>query len=269
MRSYTTIPKTALTALAAGSIAARAAPYVPSEMGFGVCGVLISVAMVSRGWVCRIAMVLAVVVGAIGAIAIWQLLFGNAAIEQRVLAEQLEALQRQLTAESGERQRLAGIANAADSQLTVAQTAAERLAREVKNLEAENGRLKADLAYLESLLPAGPTEGPVAIRRFEVEPDASTGLMRYRALLTQGGRGDRDFEGSLQLVVSTMADGKPGTLTWPKQGAEAERERMKVAFRRYRRVEGMFEVPGGTTVRAVQLRVMEGGAVRAQETVVR
>jgi hypothetical protein len=221
-------------------------------------------------WPLRMAaIVLSVVVGAVGAIAAWQAFLGNASLERRALSEHVASLEGRLAAESSERQRLEAIANSADTQLKVAQTATERLAREVRSLENENGRLKADLAYLESLLPAGAAEGPVAIRRFEVEPDATPGQMRYKALLTQGGRPERDFEGSLQLVVSALANGKPATMTWPRQGADGERERMKVAFRRYRRVEGQFEVPSGVTVRSVQLRVIEGGAVRAQETVVR
>jgi len=221
-------------------------------------------------WPLRMAaIVLSVVVGAVGAIGAWQVFLGNAAIERRVLAEQVTSLEARLATESAERRRLEAIANSADSQLVVARTAADRLAREMRSLENENGRLKADLAYLESLLPAGGAEGPVAIRRFEVEPDAAPGQMRYKALLTQGGRAERDFEGSLQLVVSAVANGKASTITWPRQGADAERERMKVAFRRYRRVEGQFEVPSGATLRSVQLRVIEGGTVRAQETVVR
>jgi hypothetical protein len=238
-------------------------------------------------WPLRLAPVtLAVVAGALGAFALWQALFGRAEEERGALQAQVEQMRRQLGEESAQRQRLAGVADAADSQLKVERTAAERLAAQVRTLESENARLKADLAYLESLLPAGAAEGIVAIRRFEVEPDPASGQLRYRALLTQGGRPERDFEGSMQLLVSAVDNGKPVTLAvappggagggvaavvsasggaGPAAGAAAG-ERTRLQFRRYLRMEGQLSMPAGLVARSVQLRVFEGGALRAQQT---
>ena len=64
-------------------------------------------------------------------------------------------------------------------------------------------------------MPAGGAEGAV-------------GRLRYRALLTQPGRADRDFTGTLQLVVTTETNGRPGSLTWPQAGDAGARERAKV-----------------------------------------
>lgn len=219
---------------------------------------------------------------------------GALAMRWVMLAERSDAQQLQARLEDeheraegleAERDRLAAIVNAADGELKVEKTAAERLGAQVADMERENARLQADLAYLERLLPAAAGEGDVAIRGLQVEieaPDGGMGVesapargdgappverrLRYRALLTQSGRADRPFVGTLQLVLTTTAAGRPGSFSWPESGDAAARERAKVTFRRFQRVEGSLELPADVTIRSVQLRVLEAGAVRAQQT---
>ncbi len=168
---------------------------------------------------------------------------------------------------ASELQRLQGIANAADSQLKVERSAGERLARQVRELELDNARLKSDLAYLESMLPATDGQPGMAVRGFRVEHDAAQSQLNFRALLTQGGRLERDFVGSMQLQVQLQVAGRPLTLIVPEQGAPAVlREKFKLSFRRAHRVQAVIPLPAGSAVRAVQLRLLEGGVVRAQQT---
>jgi len=221
-------------------------------------------------WPLRLMAVAAVfVIGAGGALWAWHGLAGDALFDRGARADRVAQLELALAAESAERQRLSALATSADSQLKVERSAGEQLAAQLKSLESENARLKADLTYLETLLPAGASEGVIAIRRFEVQRDAQPGQLRYRALLTQDARADKDFEGALQLLVSTESEGRKSTLTWPAAAAQTPGTipGLKVSFRRYQRVEGVFEVPAGVAVRSVQLRVLEGDAVRAQQTV--
>lgn len=179
----------------------------------------------------------------------------------------IDTLEAELRVERGERTRLEAIANAADSQIKVEREAAERLARQVRELELDNARLKADLTYLENLLPAGDGETGLAIRGLRVESDATQSQLNVRALLTQGGRSDRDFVGSLQLVLQVTVQGRAQTLTVPEPGAPAAlRETLKLSFRRAHRVQAVIPLPPGATVRSAQLRVLEGGVVRAQQT---
>ena len=213
------------------------------------------------------------VLGASAAIWLWHTLVGDAPFERQALQEQLALVEQRLGVENAQRQReaaelqrLSPLVNAADSRVRIEQTAAERLTAQVRTLEVENARLKSDLAYLESLLPAGESEGVIAVRRLEVEADAQPGRMRYRALLMQGGRSDGDFEVSLQLLVLLESEGRRTILMVPDP---ADGEALaKVSLRRHQRVEGSFEVPAGARVRSVQLRVLEGNTLRAQQTVV-
>jgi septal ring factor EnvC (AmiA/AmiB activator) len=221
-------------------------------------------------WPLRVAVFAAILLLAAGAaIWAWQGPIEDAFFERRSLVARIAELEKALAVETAEGQRLSAQVNATDSRLKVERSAGEQLATQVKTLEVENARLKADLTYLETLLPVGTSEGVIAIRRFEVQRAAQAGQLRYRALLTQDARSEKDFEGTLQLLVSTESGGRKATLTVPESAVDASgrTEGIRISFRRYQRVEGIFEVPEGVSVKSVQLRVLEGGSLRAQQTV--
>ncbi len=219
-------------------------------------------------WPLRLAsLALAAAIGAAGGMWLWRATFDDAAIGRDRLDTQVASLRDQLADERAERVRLTDALVPTDSGLRIDQVAAQRREQQLRELEAENAELKADLAYLESLLPAADSQGPVAIRRFEVEPDASEpNRMRYRALLMQAGRAERPFSGSLQLLVTTTAQGRSKTLKLPDDGPADARERMKLSFRRLLRVEGHFRVPEGAVLKSVQMRVLERGVPRAEQS---
>ncbi|HVL56784.1 MAG TPA: DUF6776 family protein [Burkholderiaceae bacterium] len=204
---------------------------------------------------------------AAAAILTWQAVVGNPANERRQLLETLAQLRAELDAVAAERDRLSHIALAADSRVTVERSASEQLAGQLRLLEAENARLKADIAFFETVLPADGSGSGVSIRRFMVEPDAAPNRLRYRVLVMESGRGDREFSGQMQLVLHGSAGGKPVSVTLPEEGDAGLKEQLQLAFKRYSRVEGSFSVPAGIVVKSVQLRVLERGAVRAQQTV--
>ncbi|MCD6733153.1 MAG: hypothetical protein LT103_06115 [Burkholderiaceae bacterium] len=219
-------------------------------------------------WPLRLAsLALAVAVGAASGMWLWRAAFDDAAIERDRLDAEIASLRDRLADERAERLRLTDALVPSDSGLRIDQVAAQRREQQLRALEAENAELKADLAYLESLLPAADAQGPVAIRRFEVEPDAGEpNRMRYRALLMQAGRAERLFSGSLQLLVTTVTQGRTRILKLPDDGPADARERMKLSFRRLLRVEGHFRVPEGAVLKSVQMRVLERGVLRAEQS---
>lgn len=163
-------------------------------------------------------------------------------------------------------ERLQGLVDASDSRIRVEQATSAQLAAQMRTLEAENVRLKSDLMYLESLLPSSENEGLLEIRGLQVLPDAVPHQMRWRAMLVQGGRKSREFKGRLQLVVKYEVDRKPASLVLPKRNGGRDDDEMKVSFERAERVEGRFQVPAGAVVKSVQLRVLKGSSVQAQQS---
>jgi hypothetical protein len=150
-----------------------------------------------------------------------------------------------------------------ESRLKIEQTAQIQLAAQVKVLEDENNRLKEDLAFFENLVPAERRGEKVSIHRFKVERDVLPGEFRYRLLVLQGGRLDREFHGSLQLVVEMQQEGRDATIVIP-DSSDTSSLAFKLNFKYFRRVEGTFRVPAGAKVRTIQARILENGSGEAR-----
>ena len=166
-----------------------------------------------------------------------------------------------------ERDHLASAASSAESQINIERSVQRQLTAQVQLLEAENGKLKEDLAFFESLLPVDRTGGSVSIRRLKADV-AGTGQLRYRLLVMQGGKGDREFMGSLQLAVTTLQNGKSTVIVFPEPGRKdpVDGDRFQLAFKRYQRIEGLLTLPPGAEMKSVQARILEKGQLRAQQT---
>jgi hypothetical protein len=128
--------------------------------------------------------------------------------------------------------------------------------------------LREDLAFFESLLPAAagaPKGTGLVIRSFRVQAaDDAANVMRYRLLVQQQGKPERDFVGAVQMTVSFLQGGRPFTLTVPAPSAPDD-PALGLSFRHYQRVEGLFTLPAGAVARSVQVRIVANGEVRIQQ----
>lgn len=212
-------------------------------------------------WSLRILFV--VLSGLVGAGAMWayedRQSSGTPADTEKV---QLAHYKEQVEKLTVERDQFSTTVNAAESQLNMERSAQKQLASQVKTLEAENTRLKEDLAFFESLLPNATGPQGVTIRRLKIDQIAPNQL-RYRLLIMQGGKGDQLFSGNLQLSVTALQPGKNAMIVFP-DGNAAEQEKFKLSFKHYQRVEGVLVLPEGVTTKQVQARVLEKGQIRAQ-----
>ena len=187
--------------------------------------------------------------------------------DRRELLADVDRLNSQLREVSAERDRNAAQAAAFESELKVQKAAQDQLMQQVNGLEADQTRLQADLSFFESLLPAGKGDKGVVIRSFRVEPDPETSQMRYRLLVQQSGKPDKDFSGSMQLRVNFVQNGRGFTLQVPDPGAAQDAAQgLPLAFRHYQRVEGGFSLPAGAVARSVQVRILAGGTTQLQQT---
>ncbi|MBP0600475.1 hypothetical protein J8I26_20355 [Herbaspirillum sp. LeCh32-8] len=179
--------------------------------------------------------------------------------------EQVEVLTEQVKKLSAENDRLQSASNASQNELKIAQTAQAQLAAQVKNLEAENNRQKEDLAFFDSLLPTNLGAPGITIQRFKAEV-AAPNQVRYRVLVMQGGAGTQQFTGNLQLSITVWQGGKSAIMNFPETNS-SDLARYRLAFKYYQRVEGLLNVPEGATIKAVAVRVLDRGQVRAQQSV--
>ncbi len=182
-----------------------------------------------------------------------------AGFDSTELNQENARLRDSLARVEGEAARLRAIANASESRLKIEQTAQAQLAGQAKAIEEENNRLKEDLALFENLVPTDNRDDKVSIHRFKVEREALPGEYRYHLLVIKNGRRDREFYGSLQLVVEMQQDGKDAILVFPGP-AEAGGGALSLRFKYFHRAEGTFRMPPGARLKTVRARVMENGS---------
>jgi hypothetical protein len=209
-------------------------------------------------WPLRWALV-ALVFGFSAAIAMWAFEFGKdiAGLDRDAKAE-LAKLRVEVARLQAERERTLSIANTGESLLKTERVAQDRLAQQVKQIEAENMALKADLGFFERLLPAGVSEG-IAIRGLQAEVK-EPGQLRFQLLVMQAGKTLPEFNGRYEITLAGTLDGKPWTFT-PPGGPRA------LQMKQYLRVEGMIDHPPQAVVKTVQVRVMDmSGGVKASQT---
>lgn len=178
--------------------------------------------------------------------------------------EELTSFKEQIDKIKTERDQFSTTVNAAESQLNIERSAQRQLAAQVKSLETENIRLKEDLAFFESLLPADTGAQGVSIRRLKAEVIAPNQL-RYRLLVMQGGKGEREFVGNLQLAVTVLQGGKSAMMVFPDVNSR-EADKFRLGFKHYQRVEGILTLPDGVLIKAVQARILDKGQIRAHQS---
>jgi hypothetical protein len=201
----------------------------------------------------------AVVLGFCGAISLWAFEKGKdiAGVDTGA-KEELLRLRDDVERLRAERDRIQSILNTSGSAITLERAAQERLAAQVRGLEAENRALREDLGFFEKLTASTGTEA-VAIRGLQAEVLAGTQL-KWQVLVIQPVKNAPEFRGRLELSLSGLKDGQPWMMPLPG-GAQP------LQFRQYRRVEGMVDLPPQVVVKSVSVRVVEGSVSRAVQNV--
>lgn len=147
----------------------------------------------------------------------------------------------------------------AESRLAIEGATHGELVGQMKSLAEQNAALKEDLAFFQTLMPAGGGDSTVMINRFRVHQEPLAGEYRYRLLLVQNGQRAKDFEGSLQFVINASQDDKALMIALPREG-EGDAKDYRLRFRFFQRVEGTFKVAPDAIVKSLQVRVFENGS---------
>ena len=211
------------------------------------------------------AVIVVVVLGLAGAVALWTYDLGRSfAFGPKIKIEQVALLEKQVGDLVAERNALAATANTAESQQNIERSTQKQLGEQVKTLMVENLKLKDDLAFFESLLPATTGQDGISIQRIKAEM-AAPNQLRYRVLVMQGGKGGRDFGGEMQLTLTLVQGGKPAIMPFPDPKS-GEAGKLKLLFKHYQRLEGLITLPEGATVKAIQAKILDIGVQRAQQS---
>jgi hypothetical protein len=202
----------------------------------------------------------AVMLGLCGAVGLWAFEFGRsiAGLDGHA-KEELTQLRGEVKDLREERDKALSVGNTSQSLLTAEKAAQDKLAVQLRLLEAENRTLKDDLGFFERLLPTSASPDAVAIRGLQVEPVGGTQL-KWQVLVIQPLKNAPEFNGKLELNFAGQQSGKAWSAALPG-GAQ------KLQFKQYRRLEGVIELPPQAVVKTVSAKVMDGSAVRATQTI--
>lgn len=187
----------------------------------------------------------------------------------KTLAEQeLSALRDRVEILETEAKRLRSIGSSSESSLQIERTAQLRLSEQVKRLEAENSRLREDLAEFENIASGETKTKTISIHRMRVEPDlAVEGAYRYRLLLAApASRLDREFRGRLQLIATVQREDKIAIVEIP-DAASPDLQKFLVNFKYFRRIEGSIMLPTDAVLKKLEARLMQGATMVASQQV--
>jgi hypothetical protein len=132
------------------------------------------------------------------------------------------------------------------------------LAKDLSSLQEENVKLKEDVAFYKSILEESAGVAVVKLHSFKVTRGDKPGEYRYRMLLIQSGKHDKNVQGNLQLTLLGTQSGKPVTLALA--GGAGSQRSGKVNFKYYQPLEGGFTVPGQMTAESLQAKFFQVGS---------
>lgn len=202
--------------------------------------------------------VLALMLGFCAALALWAFEFGRefAGLDGGAKAELLQ-VRTELNHLRASHDQALQVANTAESLLRAERTSQERLAQQLRQLEAEKQALQADLGFYERLLPTGG-EG-LQLRGLQADPQAP-GQLRYQMLVVQNGKAMPDFTGRYDVQLVGQLEGR----AWvqPLPGGPRPLQVRGVA-----RVEGTVDHPPAAVIKQVLVKVLDAkGVTRASHT---
>lgn len=147
------------------------------------------------------------------------------------------------------------------------QSAQQRLLERLGGLEQENVALREDMRLLERVLATPREESGLTLEgvRVERDPEGRSGSYRYRMFVAfQATKVVQEFRGQLQIVVLYSSKAGDGRMVLPaSEGGAAYR----VEVRNLLRKEGGFSLPEGASLRALEVRVLHGGVVKASKLI--
>jgi hypothetical protein len=211
-------------------------------------------------------LVLSLLVASSVALGMWMYDAGRrfAGFDATEAEKEISAARSELAVAREELARLRGMSNAAESKLAIERTAQQDLAKQLRSMEAENARLREELAVFESTLSADPKKAaPVSIQRFRVEPELRAGEYRFNLLMLAMGVKRDEFRGRFELIVSLNQGGRDVMMTLPRSAGD---DGFNLGFKHFQRIQGTFQVDPAARVSGVQVRVYENGTAEARAT---
>lgn len=191
----------------------------------------------------------------------WSILQRSATGE---FGRELQELRMHVQSQQEELDLLRATAGTRQNAMSIERATQRQLLLRIKELEQESAALKEDMLLFERLIPVMGDEAVVRLENFRVLQDDG-GRYRYRLLVAyQPSRQRPEFVGRLQLIVNYVSAGKEHQLELPERPA-AEME-YQLSLKHFLRREGVFDLPPGARLKAVEARVLQGATLMGKRS---
>ena len=102
--------------------------------------------------------------------------------------------------------------------------------------------------------------------RVEPESGGIANLYHYHMLVAmQGGKKDFEFKGNLQLMLNLQHEDKNVMMLLPLP-TEQNSQQYNINFKHFRRLDGTFRIPSGARIKSIEVRLMQGGVLKASKS---
>jgi len=218
-------------------------------------------------WQLRAMAVIAMLAIILG-LAIWTFEAGTrtATFRDSELGRENQLLHERIAELSSELSTLRDRKGSGESSLQIERATQQQLSAQIKALEEKNTALTQELAFFERLLssPQSTDQAGLRIEGMRVDPQAASGQYRYSILLVNSaGQAAKEFKGALELLLTVRQEGKNVIIKLPSK-AEQGSVNYHLEIKHYQRIEGLFSVPPGATLKDVEARILQDGKLRTR-----
>lgn len=176
--------------------------------------------------------------------------------------------------------RLRGLLAASEGAVQIERAAQQALTGKNAELSEANARLREEIAVFERLVkpegkgPAAAEKPPVpaisniVLDKVSIRPEGTTGRYRYSfTVALQGAQRGKEARLSVQFEI-TLRGTTSGVkiVTLPEPGG-ASRSQHVFVVKNFRRVDGTFDLPAGSSAEEVDVRIFEAGIQKAGQLV--
>lgn len=183
-----------------------------------------------------------------------------AGLDRSVVSQRHQFFTDQIAKLNDENQVLRERLSRAQLAIQMNQASYQELDRTLKTSSQDMLKLREELDFYRNIIsPASKTSG-LQIQRLDIVRGADSGQYRYKLVLIQALKHDRNAGGQVRFELSGEQDGKAVVVAFP----EGERG-IGVNFKYFQDVEGSWRLPTGFTPKTVTVRVSTAGDVRGVE----
>jgi hypothetical protein len=143
----------------------------------------------------------------------------------------------------------------AQRSLQMDQVAYEDLNQSLQKSSREIVKLKEEISFYRAILSPNNKVAGLHIQSMHVEPTLQQGVYRYKLVVIQALKHDRNVYGNAEFSISGLQGGKQGVLNFPQKNKRP----IRVNFKYFQDIEGEFNVPLNFSPNSITVKVVTRG----------